>query len=314
MLDQLITSQPVVGTLAADPSLRGLMRTLQLALEGVKRGETTLDKLGPGLSALAITLQSVEENHPLPLSWQTMLGEPSSDPRRLRRFVLAQPVLDFTALQPGARATQFIREAAQASGLDPEHGVRIRLTGNVPMADEEFATLADHAGLNALVMLTALLAMLWLAVRSVPSGIASVVTMLVGLVLAAATGLLIYGAFNLISVAFSVLFVGLGVDFGIQYAVSYRAKAHGENDKVMAQRRAALEVGASLALAAVAIAAGFFAFQPTDYRGVSELGVIAGIGMLIAFLGSITLLPALLQLFGVGGVPAGMGFAALGGV
>ena len=192
--------------------------------------------------------------------------------------------------------------------------MRVRLTGNVPMADEEFGTLQDHAGLNATVMSFVLLAMLWLAVRSVRAVIAIVASLIVGLACTAALGLMIYGTLNLISVAFAVLFVGLGVDFGIQYAVSYRANAHLENDRVMALRRAAREVGASLALAAVAIAAGFFAFEPTEYRGVSELGVIAGFGMLIAFLTSVTLLPALLRILRVDGMPAGMGFGALEGV
>ena len=317
--EQLVAAQAVIGTLAADPSVRGLMSTLQLALAGVEHGEITLDALRPGLTVLAATLEGVQGDHPKPLSWRAMLGGTVADPRELRRFILAQPVLDFTALKPGERATQHLREVARASGLDPEHGVRIRLTGDVPMADEEFATLEDHAGRNAAVMSFALLAMLWLAVRSVRTVIAIVVCLIVGLALTAATGLLIYGAFNLISVAFAVLFVGLGVDFGIQYAVAYRstarATAHPEIDRavdpIAALRRAALEVGGSLALAAVSIALGFFAFQPTDYRGVSELGVVAGIGMLIAFLGSITLLPALLRLLRVDGMPDGMGFSGL---
>ena len=49
-----------------------------------------------------------------------------------------------------------------------------------------------------------------------------------------------------------------------------------------------------LTLAAGATAAGFLSFLPTDYRGVSELGLIAGVGMLIAFATSITVLPALI--------------------
>ena len=52
-----------------------------------------------------------------------------------------------------------------------------------------------------------------------------------------------------------------------------------------------------LTLAATATAAGFMSFLPTDYKGLSELGLIAGLGMIIAFLVSITLLPALLKLF-----------------
>ncbi|MET0367370.1 MAG: MMPL family transporter, partial [Methylobacterium sp.] len=50
-------------------------------------------------------------------------------------------------------------------------------------------------------------------------------------------------------------------------------------------------------LAAVSLVAGFFAFLPTAFRGVSELGLIAGVGMVVAYLFSLTLLPALIAVF-----------------
>lgn len=67
-------------------------------------------------------------------------------------------------------------------------------------------------------------------------------------------------------------------------------------------------VGAPLTLAAGATAAGFLSFLPTDYRGVSELGLIAGFGMLIAFATSITILPALIRLLNPPGEPDQLGF------
>ena len=52
------------------------------------------------------------------------------------------------------------------------------------------------------------------------------VNLLVGLPLTAALGLFLVGSFNLISVYFAVLFVGIGVDFAIQYSVRYRSERH----------------------------------------------------------------------------------------
>jgi len=66
-----------------------------------------------------------------------------------------------------------------------------------------------------------------------------------------------------------------------------------------------------LTLAAGATAAGFLSFLPTDYRGVSELGLIAGFGMLIAFATSITILPALIRLLNPPGEPDQLGFSSL---
>jgi uncharacterized protein len=127
--------------------------------------------------------------------------------------------------------------------------------------------------------------------------------LLAGLILTAAVGLLMVGTLNLISVAFAVLFVGLGVDFGIQFSVRYRAERHDHENILTALESAAEKAGGALALAAAATTIGFFSFLPTAYRGLSQLGQIAGCGMLIAFATSITLLPALLKVLSPPGEP-----------
>src|SRR4029077_5043622 len=121
-------------------------------------------------------------------------------------------------------------------------------------------------------------------------------SLVIGLTVTAAVGLWIVGALNLISVAFAVLFVGIGVDFGIQFSVRYRAERYKEERLDKALMQAAAKAGRPLSLAAAATAAGFYSFLPTDYRGVSELGLIAGTGMFIAFLAASTIRPPLLPL------------------
>jgi hopanoid biosynthesis associated RND transporter like protein HpnN len=133
----------------------------------------------------------------------------------------------------------------------------------------------------------------------------------VGLTITAALGLKMVGSLNPISIAFAVLFVGIGVDFGIQFSVRYRAERHELDDLKGALCNTGRNVGVQLTLAATATACGFLSFLPTDYRGVSELGLIAGVGMLIAYAVSLTLLPALLEVFNPPGEKEPLGYAAL---
>src|SRR5262249_13591231 len=105
-----------------------------------------------------------------------------------------------------------------------------------------------------------------------------------------------------------VLFIGLGVDFGLQFSVRYRAERHELDDLGGALHNTGANIGAQLTLAATAVALGFLSFLPTDYRGLSELGLIAGAGMIIAYITSITLLPALIRLFSPKGEPHELGF------
>ena len=137
------------------------------------------------------------------------------------------------------------------------------------------------------------------------------IALFIGLSVTAALGLVMVGALNLISVAFAVLFVGLGVDFGLQFSVRYRQERFKEPDLRKAIMAAAARAGVPLTLAATAVACGFLSFLPTDYRGVSELGQIAGAGMLIAYITSITVLPALLYVLHPPGEPEALGIAAL---
>ncbi len=307
----IIAAQPLLGTLAADPSLRGVMETLSHLADGIVHGDAKFADIEKPLRAFADTLQSVVEGKARPLSWRTLIAGKPATLRELRHTILVRPRLDYSALEPGARASKAIRQAALDLGLTPDKGVRVRLTGSIPMADEEFATLADGAIFNAVITILAVALLLWLGLRSGRIIVAILATLGVGLLITAAFGLLTVGRLNLISVAFAVLFVGLGVDLGIQFAVRYRAERHARGDLHAALRAAGAGVGSSLALAAAAIAAGFYAFLPTDYRGISELGLIAGTGMLIALFLSITLLPALILVLRPPGEPAEVGYRFL---
>ena len=307
-MQQMIAAQPFLGALATDPSLRGVMDSLSTALMGVEHGQAKLEQIDKPMKAFADTLGTVAKGGKAYLSWQSLVTG-NRDPARLRSFIEVQPALDFDALSPGAAATDAIRATARDLHLTPDNGVRVRLTGPVPLSDEEFATLAERADLMGIVMFLAVTLTLWLVVKSLRIILCILVALFTGLSLTMALGLVTVGVFNIISIAFVALFVGLGVDFGIQFCVRYRAERYGTGDLEPALVRAGRGVGKPLALAAAATAAGFFSFLPTKYVGVAELGLIAGIGMIVAFLLSITMLPALLMLVRPRGEEAEIGFS-----
>jgi hopanoid biosynthesis associated RND transporter like protein HpnN len=293
----LIRAAPLLVRLTADPSLRGALVVLTDMLQGLKQGEVSLQDIEPTMTAFSKTFEDAVAGRPAFFSWRTVFsGDKSPDLREIRHVLLVQPVMDYAALEPGAAASEAIRNIAQSLGLDPAHGVTVRLTGPVPLADEEFASLAQDVHLVLGTMLAALFGILWLAVRSVRVVLAIAVTTLIGLVLTAAAGLLVVGRFNLLSMAFIPLFVGLGVDFSLQFSVRALAKRLVQPTREAALAETGASIGRPLALSAAAIGAGFFAFLPTSYIGVAELGTIAGLGMIVALALSIVLLPALLVL------------------
>ncbi len=222
-----------------------------------------------------------------------------------------RPILDYGALEPGLVARETIRQTAAELDLTTKYQANVRITGTVALFDEEFATVKDGAALNATITVAIVLLILWWALRSARIIFAVFTNLVVGLSITAAVGMMMTSTLNLISVYFAVLFVGLGVDFGIQFSVRYRHERHKIGKLRAALLATGKRIGAQLTLAAAAVAAGFFSFLPTDYRGISELGLIAGFGMLIALFTSITLLPALLALLKAPAEGKPLGFSAL---
>ena len=308
-LGGLVQGEPLIRDLATDRSLRGLVAGLEDALLGVQNGRLKLDDLAAPLDAAAATVEQVLAGEPASFSWRALSQGKPAAPGDLRGFIEVRPKLDFRALEPGLEASEAIRRVAAA--IAPKYQATVRLTGPVAMSDEQFGTIKENALRNALITLGIVAVILWLALRSGRLIAAVTVNLVVGLALTAALGLLMVGAFNLISVYFAVLFVGIGLDFGIQYSVRYRSERHDSGALRPAILQAGFHVGAPLTLAAFATAAGFLSFLPTDYRGVSELGLIAGCGMLIAFATSITLLPALISVMNPPGEPEPLGYSAL---
>jgi hopanoid biosynthesis associated RND transporter like protein HpnN len=308
---QLAGARQLLGVLASDASLRGALNALSFGLRGVQAGQFKLDDLTRPLTLAADTVADVLAGRPASLSWRVLMKGKPAERRELRHFIQVQPVLDFGDLEPGRAATVAIRKAAVDLKLTEDFHSRIRLTGPIAIADEEFSTLKEGAFLNSTVTIAVVLLILWLALKSGRIILAVFLTLIAGLAMTAALGLYMVNALNLISVAFAVLFVGLGVDFGIQFSVRYRAERHRTNNLHNSLKSAGAKVGAPLTLAAAATAAGFLSFLPTDYRGLSELGQIAGVGMIIAFLASVTLLPALLKLLNPPGEPIPLGYKAL---
>jgi hopanoid biosynthesis associated RND transporter like protein HpnN len=307
----LTQSKPLLEVLAADPSVRGVMKVLSYATDGVSAGELRLDQLVWPLSLAERTLTDVLSGKSARFSWQELVQGHPSEASQLRHFIEINPVLNFRALQPGHDATAGIQGAAADLKLGQDLGAKVELTGEAAMNDDQFSVIRESALRDTLTAVFGVLLTLWLALRSWRIIAPVFFSLMAGLAITAALGLAMVGSLNLISVAFFVLFVGLGVDFGVQFSVRYRAERYEHDDLRQAQHSAARKAGTPLALAAAATAVGFFAFVPTSYRGLSELGQIAGSGMLIAFLCSITLVPAMLAELRPPSEPAPMGFTSL---
>ena len=107
---------------------------------------------------------------------------------------------------------------------------------------------------------------------------------------------IIVGKLNLISVAFAVLFIGLSVDYGIQiYSRILESQFENENKKLIKEN--VKKISNTLLIASVPSMIGFISFIPTDYTGLSELGIISFIGLLVGLITNLLFFSSLLIVF-----------------
>ena len=311
LTSQFESAAPLIEIMAGDPSIRGLTGALETGLAGVKRGEVKLDNTARPFSLIAQTVEDVVNKGNANFSWHELTSDKPLSASDKRAFIEFKPVIDYSALEPGKEAADAIRKAAADVDLAGKYQARVRLTGPIPIANEEYATVQDGAIVNGIGTLIVVLIILWLALHSAKIIFAVFLNLFVGLSITTAVGLWLVGSLNMLSVAFAVLFVGLGVDFGIQFSVRYRSERFKNDNLGEALLEGARRSAVPLSLAAMATASGFLCFLPTDYKGISELGEIAGAGMLIAFFSSITVLPAILTLINPPGESEPVGYAFL---
>jgi uncharacterized protein len=309
LLNRIIDAQPFLGTLTQDPTARGLFSALGLLGEGVTHGDADLAPYTTELLAFHKAMTAALSGHAEPLSWQQMLSGGLSDLAGKDQFVLFKPRLDFGSLQPGGAATTAIRAAAAKLPFVQSGEARVRITGPVALADEQFASVAKGtvSGLIASILLITL--WLTLAVRSWRLIVPILGTLGLGLMATLFFATATIGTLNLVSIGFGILFVGIAVDFAIQFAVRFREARRETGYTAAALNLAAQRAGGAILIAALATAAGFLAFVPTDFAGVAELGLIAGVGMLIAFVCTMTFLPAAITVCRARDERAAVGFS-----
>jgi len=290
----LIEAQPFIGALSSDNTLNSFLDIIGLALTAEDR-ELPID-LNPLLENVSHVSEGLLDDRDIRLSWQQLMLSDETDLLSTKRFILLKPVLDFTALIPSEKALQSVRVIVEnAKQALPD--VSIRLTGEVVLEHDEMESVQRSAQMASFFSMILVCAALFIGLRSVKLVLITFTVLLMGLVLTAGFATVAVGHLNLISVSFAVLYIGIGVDYTIQLSLRYQEFLQQQIPQRQALIQAVRKVGPSIMLCAVTTAVGFFSFVPTAYTGVSELGVIAGGGMFIALVVSVTVLPALLQLF-----------------
>ncbi len=293
LADSLAEAQAFLALLLRDMSLKGLCTVLTDVLERSDDALYENEKIITLFAGLQQVLDRSRQGLPAGFSWQEMLsGDEEQEP--YRRFIVVQPHLDYQRLFPARKAIAGLYGLAEKLPLAP--GAEVHITGSVALRNDDIKSVQQGMDTAALISLVLVTITLYLGLRSFRLMAASLITLAVGLVWTFGFAIFAIGSLNLISISFSVLFIGLGIDYSIQLCLRYKEMLESGLETREAIVQAVRRVGNVLILCTITTAIGFYAFVPTAYSGASDLGLIAGTGMFINLLTNMILLPALLSI------------------
>lgn len=298
--DKMTAAQPLIGSLSQDLSLRGLFSVLGQALEqpkdaGLKGGMPSLL-----FEEMRRAFDQTASSRPYHMSWQRlMLGDKEAEQMQ-RQFIIVRPYLAANSLSAAEVAMEKVRNTAKDLGLDGASGVRIRITGDVALAAENLDEVRNNVGVATLASLVLVSIIIFIGLGGYGRlMLAALATLIIGLVWTTGFAIAFIGSLNMISVTFAVLFIGLGIDYSIQFCLRHKELLESGIPHRESLKITSVGVGRSLFLSCITTAIGFYAFLPTAYAGVAELGMISGTGMFISFVANLTILPALIELLPV---------------
>ena len=295
--DRLAAMQPVLSQLARNMSLPGMAKLTRDALDhDMSDAPDESITLARMFDAWRAAMAAVSQHRFFIFPWRDIMAGDTDAMASHRRIVEVTPRMDTDAIQPAGDAIRAMQQAIPALGLTPDHGIRVRLTGSAMLDYVQLQGSMRAAGLATSLAGLLILLLLFMAFRNIRMVLAVTLTLGMALIWTTAFALYATAPLNVISISFAVLFIGMGVDFGIQFGMhSLRQSSHGAH-AIAAIRHTASGQGVAMTVSACAAAAGFLSFTPTTYKGLADLGIIAGGGMALALAATLTVLPALMGL------------------
>ena len=244
-----------------------------------------LDRTAPYRSPFG-TLFSIDD------SQEARAGYFLSEDQRLL-FILAEPVSKAGSFTEDREAIEGIR-AVIASLRRDFPNVQAGVTGKPALANDEMTAAfrdSERATLLAFALVLGLLVLAFMRL-SKPLLMLALLAVSLGWSMGAAT--LVVGHLSLFSVMFIPIVIGIGIDYAVYFLFRYEEELFLGRSVAEAIEVTAARSGPGVLLAAVTAAGSFYVLTLTDFRGLQELGFIAGTAILFAWVGMMVVLPAAL--------------------
>ena len=194
---------------------------------------------------------------------------------------------------PFTGVIQRVRKVVQETQVEfPK--VAFGVTGEPVLLDDELRQSESDMKIATLITLTLITIMFFFAYGEISRPLLALVALLASVVVTLGITSVTIGHLNIISQAFIVMLLGLGIDFGIQILGRYEEEMGRGKSSADSVEITLTTTGKALLTGGGTTAAAFYAMCFNDFTGLTELGWIAGSGVVMALVASLSILPALL--------------------
>ncbi len=280
IVDKLYDYQPFLSEINNNPRLEGFNNLLTLYLKNEEKNHS-LDQLEKIFESFLISIENKKK-----VNWTNLLNDSKNS-----SFIIIGLKQQFLNNSSFSDFYDFLNNLIKNS----KNKTKIEFTGGLVIDYEEMKSVSKGASKAGIMSLIFVGFILWFAIKNIKVITFLLLSIILGLIITLGLTTFFIGSLNLISVAFAVLFIGLSVDYGIQVFLRFNEKIKNNQTSMIVEKTK--DISLTLLIASIPSMIGFLSFVPTDYNGLSELGLISFFGLLVGLIVNLTFLPSLLILF-----------------
>lgn len=225
-----------------------------------------------------------------------LLGDPyfiSQDKNIL--LIMVEPTFSIMDIEVAVASTDSMQAILDRT-LSEFPDVQAGLTGNIPLQRDEMVYSMKDLKTTSVVALVLVLLFFILSFRMWTAPLLAGVNLLLAIIIAAGIGALFLESLNMMTSMFAVILIGLGIDYSIHIISVYNERRVMGEDPPMAVQQTLLRSGAGIITGGITTSAAFFTLMIASSRGIKEMGLILGLGILSAMITTLAALPAFLVL------------------
>ena len=192
-----------------------------------------------------------------------------------------------------ARAVTRLRELVQETRTEVA-GVNVGVTGKPVLEIDEMRQSERDTALATVVSFVLVFVIIIFGYGKISRRVKADACLIVGMAYTMAFTTLVVGHLNILTITFAPILVGIAIDFGVHLIARFEEELQHGHTVDEAMRKALVQTGLGIVTGCLTTAGAFLAMAATNFRGIQEMGVICGGGMLICLVPMMTLLPAML--------------------